>query len=536
MMQDFIKKNCLTKNGGLNNRVCLSSWWVNRGFEKEYEAIIEKTQFLNPNVKYSQRVWHVYHSIYTMGHCVVCQEHTKFANFSTGYNRTCSIQCSGKDPVRKEKISKNTDHASRISKSKKTNIERYGVDSPLKLSEFQKNMQSSKIAKYGSLSYNNIEKIRETNNKLYGANTFFGSIKGQELLLQRRRKNFGSLKLPTSTNILLNDIQFLIQENKTKSIPDIAESLGVTVKAITDQFKKHNHDWIRHPSRYQKMQHELATFFSKNYKVIENDRKSLLSKKELDILFPEKKVAIELNGIYWHSYNEIETNEQIMKHYNKLIECRQQGIDLIQFTDLELLSKKDIVISIIESRLGVVQKTLRASKCKISKVNTKDAQEFFNKNHIQGYAKASLCLGLYFEDELVYAMSFSRNRFSKEVCWEIVRAASLLKTRVHGGAGKLFKQFLNLENPNKVISYCDISKFTGNTYKALGFKFSHTSKPNYFYSKGSIVISRYQAQKHKLKKLLGDSYDESISESNNMFNNGFRRYWNCGNDVFVFNR
>ena len=51
----------------------------------------------------------------------------------------------------------------------------------------------------------------------------------------------------------------------------------------------------------------------------------------------------------------------------------------------------------------------------------------------------------------------------------------------------------------------------------------------------SNKISRIQAQKHKLKKLLGDNFNPDLTEAKNMRDAGYERVWNCGNLVFKLN-
>jgi hypothetical protein len=61
--------------------------------------------------------------------------------------------------------------------------------------------------------------------------------------------------------------------------------------------------------------------------------------------------------------------------------------------------------------------------------------------------------------------------------------------------------------------------------------------PNYFYiAKNQVRLeSRNKYQKHKLVALLED-YDANLTESQNMFNNSYRRLWDCGNVVFTKER
>lgn len=42
--------------------------------------------------------------------------------------------------------------------------------------------------------------------------------------------------------------------------------------------------------------------------------------------------------------------------------------------------------------------------------------------------------------------------------------------------------------------------------------------------------------KHRLSSLLGDGYDSSLTEYNNMITNGFHRIWDCGHILYQYNK
>ena len=81
--------------------------------------------------------------------------------------------------------------------------------------------------------------------------------------------------------------------------------------------------------------------------IIENDR-SILNGKELDIYLPEKRLAIEFDGLYWH-------NEMFLPndyHVNKSNSCENKGVQLIHVFEDEWCNKTDIVKSRICSLIG----------------------------------------------------------------------------------------------------------------------------------------------------------------------------------------
>jgi hypothetical protein len=65
-------------------------------------------------------------------------------------------------------------------------------------------------------------------------------------------------------------------------------------------------------------------------------------------------------------------------------------------------------------------------------------------------------LGLKYNNELVFIMTFSKPRFNKNYEWEMVRFCGLKDHTIVGGASKLFKHFVEKYNPKSVLSYADL--------------------------------------------------------------------------------
>jgi hypothetical protein len=157
---------------------------------------------------------------------------------------------------------------------------------------------------------------------------------------------------------------------------------------------------------------------------------------------------------------------------------------------------------------------------------------------MQGSDISTIRIGLYYKEELVSLMTFSKPRFTKLYEYELVRFCNKTNTSVIGGASKLFHHFVNSYKPKSIISYADKRYSDGKLYEKLKFSFKENTRLNYFYiksinGKNFEKISRYSAQKHNLKKLL-PIYNPNLSESENMFDNKYRRFWNCGNLVYTF--
>jgi hypothetical protein len=258
-----------------------------------------------------------------------------------------------------------------------------------------------------------------------------------------------------------------------------------------------------------------------NIEFIHSDWTTLGNNKELDFYIHSVNLAIEFNGIYWHSELKGKTSTY---HLAKTQICESKGIHLLHIFENEWSNplKQEIWKSIIKGKLGM-HNYISSEECYIKEVSKVDERTFINKNHLQGFVKSQLSLGLYHNDELVNLMTFRKIQINAD--WELLRFASKLNTNVVGGASKLFKHFLK-EHSGIIVSYSDRRYSNGNIYSKLGFEFSHNSAPNYYYFKDT-------------KKLEPNTLNEnglSPTEWENMKATGYNRIWDCGNSIWIFNK
>ena len=61
---------------------------------------------------------------------------------------------------------------------------------------------------------------------------------------------------------------------------------------------------------------------------------------------------------------------------------------------------------------------------------------------------------------------------------------------------------------------------------------AHFQLAAWLLDQGAVTVSRYRSQKHQMGKWLSN-FDPALSESENMFADGWRRYWDCGNWVLL---
>lgn len=254
--------------------------------------------------------------------------------------------------------------------------------------------------------------------------------------------------------------------------------------------------------------------------IIENDRK-VLYPKELDIYIPKKNLAIEFNGIYWHSDAYLHNR---FYHQEKTLACREKGIRLIHIFENEWMFKQDICQSIINAALGIYKLKLNARSCIIKPLNSIDYRNFLIKNHLQGAINSPIRYGLFYMNELVAVIGFGKSRFKKDEV-ELHRFCSKLGYNIRGAFSKLIKH----SNVEDFITYVDLAHFSGSGYAEVGFDEIGITEPNYKWIKDSLSLNRFSTQKHKLQHILGNQFNPELSESENMSINGFYKIYDSGN-------
>ena len=281
---------------------------------------------------------------------------------------------------------------------------------------------------------------------------------------------------------------------------------------------------------------EIIQFLIDNdVNIIHNDR-TILNGKELDILIPSKNIAIEYNGLRWHTE---EYGRDKNYHLNKTNECLSKGIKLIQIFEDEYINKKDIVLNKLSHILNIQHNLpkIMGRKCTVKEIEPDIAKEFLNKYHIQGYARSTTYLGAFYGTLLIAVMSFIKED-KKSLKWELNRFASDYHYVCQGIGGKLFKYFIKLYNPTDVKSFADrrwtIDK-DNNLYTKLGFRLSKELNPNYRY----VLLSNPKERFHKFnfrKDKLHNRYNLhlSMTESEMVKELGYGKIWDCGLFKYVW--
>jgi hypothetical protein len=520
-------------------------------FPNEYNQLLDLTKELekfnsetNKNKKISifERIYFIKNNLSDRPKCKCCQ-----TNYVCGFNKQlneykkwCSPKCqsSDKDCLNKVKQTKQLKYGNenysgcekaRQTRLLKNNGKWHSDEFSAKLKEINKNKTLLDKQKL-------VEKVKKTKLERYGIANFNNKDKNK---ITRKTNFYNKFLLLNEYIYPMFSLDEYINSNKNTILLWKCKKCNSIFKSkFNYNFKQDNFEhYVRcltcFPHQEYKVSYkekDINEFIQLlNINTISNSR-SIISPLELDIYIPEKKLAIEFDGLYWHS----ELNKEKDYHLNKTELCEKQGIQLIHIFEDEWENKQEIVKSRLKNLLGIYDKTIYARNCEVKIVDKNISKQFQNENHIQGNVRSLINIGLYYNNELISLMTFGKSRFNKKYKYELLRFCNKLGYHIPGSASKLLKYFERNYKPKSLISYADRRWSRGNVYEKLGFKMIGKSKPNYWYLSPINLSreSRIQYQKHKLKNIL-EKFDETLSESENMKLNGYNRIYDCGNLVYI---
>ena len=259
-----------------------------------------------------------------------------------------------------------------------------------------------------------------------------------------------------------------------------------------------------------------------------------LENKAYDLKIKNSNILIEINPTYTHTvignhYNNFKYNEHyINNQLNKTNLATKYGYHCIHVWDWDDWDK---IINLIKPK-----EKLYARKLQLKEIDKQIANSFIDKYHIQGRCKGNTVnLGLYNnEQQLVQVMTFGKPRYNKNYQWELLRLCTNSDYIIVGGAERLFKYFTKTYKPESIISYCDISKFTGNVYYSLGFTLKEQTKSAKIWSKDNKRITDNLLRMRGFDQLFGTMYGKGTDNEELMLKHGWKPIYDCGQLVFFY--
>ena len=495
------------------------------------------------------------------GVCVICGKPTK------NHRKTCSPEC---ERLRAIQINHDEEHVkASVEKIKKTKLERYG-----------------------SAGYNNLAKMQETNLERYGATTYMHSEEGakkvKETMLERygvehalqadefkqkvndtiaKTGKSGRFHTPEWDKAMLDKygttVPYKNDSIKAKGIATLVERYGVTSPAKLD--------WVQERSKATCMRKYGVeySFQSENNRRKSNDtcferygmslldllhsrgRKSKINEHFAELLgVQESDMEVPIGGKYYDLRKGdvlIEVDPTVTHnsdrciitadgkpiapeyHLHKSEIANENGYKCIHVFDWDSPDK-------IKALLSNDKPVIGARECEVAFVDKKSADSFLETWHLQGKCEGDFCrVGLVHGNDLVGLMTFGTPRYDHSRQVELLRMC-FSDVRIIGGAEKMFGFFLDNYKPNSIVSYCDLSKFSGSVYERLGFRLLRKSKPSahWFNIKTKRHITDNLLRQFGFDKLFNANYGKGTSNETLMLKHGFLRVYDCGQATYAW--
>lgn len=364
------------------------------------------------------------------------------------------------------------------------------------------------FGKYGTVNINSLDAIKQktaqTNIERYG-------------YIHKNKPSFTAEQLETL--------------NSTMSLSEVAETLGSSVSVVSRLYDVYGIEKIYH--NYSIQECRLADMIrSWGVSVVRNDRTLLGNGQEIDIYCPEKKLAIEYCGTFWHSeYAGRDKNF----HKNKTDLCEQLGVQLLTIFSDEWHARETQIVSKIRHLLGIDQRpVVYARNTTIVEISKQQSVDFVQRYHIQspsnnGFVSYALVDQ---SNEVVAVAVLKRSR------GEIIIDRYATSKRVVGGFSKLLSYILKQYNDTQVATFADRRWSNGNLYeKGIG-KISVRRKalpPDYRYVEASSgqTFHKFNFRHQRIRRIFAN-YDSMLSEHENCIRHNYFRIWNSGMIKYTF--
>ena len=279
------------------------------------------------------------------GICPECSKETNFQGIRLGYLKFCCPTCAqlNKDTRQKykntclEKYGAENVFASEYGKNKikESNLNHHGVEYPQQSEEIRNKSALIKLQRYGDKTYNNSKKNKQTCKEKYGVESFSQTDTFKNLMKKsyKDKRDSAEEKYKEQSTSLQKLIRLYGNGWHQAKIVSLIELDGLQFIRNSDIDIIKKYVTSTHMFGVSFQEQKLYDLILKYYSgtIIRNIRQ-IISPKELDFYLPDLNLAIEYNGLYYHS---IEYGIPSDYHYNKSIQCFNKGIRLIHFYEFE---------------------------------------------------------------------------------------------------------------------------------------------------------------------------------------------------------
>ena len=517
---EFIKLKIIVFSPKYKGYIYTNKRMIKEKVAKESDVIIQYNKYVSEFRSENEALYCLRcQDDYTNHICPICGNFAEF--YSDGYNcNKYRVTC---NQVKCHESLANSEAANK--KRIETNQNKYGKDNTFQVEEFKQKAEDTKERLYNDRYFTNRKKARDTNRERYGVDwysqteEFLEKAKesnqrergcdwpAQDPIIVARQRETYFKNHKVNNLIITEECQFIFDQikeglhlidvysnneyfkefiklsviikNRLLQFGELAELFGYENQTIGRRI--HDLELEEYfDIRVSKLELQFKAFLiSNNYKE-KNDfirhnhilKTSTNTLQEIDFLLPQYNLCFEINDLMNHNIKEKDSTY----HYNKILMTRDQyNLRLIhiwewELTDdilwnklqkwiLHLLNQNKIQLNIFDNN----------DIYDIKRVNKEEQLEFLNKYSITPYQESDVYLGIYHNNELIQTISFKDNILS--IC--IKFGYKLIK-----GTKEVIQSYMKYKNLDYILTYTDLSKFTGKTFENIGFKLISYKEPD----------------------------------------------------------
>jgi len=265
---------------------------------------------------------------------------------------------------------------------------------------------------------------------------------------------------------------------------------------------------------------------------------------EIDEYLPDYRVFLELNGLYWHGYGNL-----------NLTVARNIQRDIVKWKNLTSKFPDHKIVYMLESDFedgladriieGIVGRKRELAKWKpdgyrIERCNKDDVYEFIANNHyLKSIPASKFIFGLYNKNQLVAAVVFSyphRNEQLLKYGENTVEISRFISLEHGSNANSWFISKCLREVSNRpIISYADITRYPGKIshdgtlYKACNFEYIGLTESSYRYLTPDRKLLHKRGVWKKAKR-------NGITEKRQAYIDGLIKVLEWPKKIFIYRR